>query len=350
MSALVRPTGVGQGGRALFARPPLAGPGQAAAGLLAGARWAGIGSALVLLATQLLAPATLALLAPWLAVAGLLVGLPHGAVDHLTPFWLAGRPGPVGRGEHRTLLLVLGGYLGVAGAAGLVLVLAPTAAVLIFLLASALHFGFGETGWAEQAAGRALPPARRAALRALAHGAVVVGLPVALWPQVSLPVLGLLAPALAHPPAAALRGLLVATVLLVAGAAVEQLRRGRFAELGELAVLAALFWVVPPMAAFGVYFGLWHSLRHTARLLALADPGPTWCLRAAGRRFAAQALAPTLVAVVLLATMWRLASTTLLAAELSTVLALTFPHLVAVGWLDHRLRAGPVPDPQVAAR
>jgi hypothetical protein len=106
--------------------------------------------------------------------------------------------------------------------------------------------------------------------------------------------------------------------------------------------------VVHPFAAFGVYFGLWHALRHGARLVELAagdDP-----LRAGLRRVTVQALLPTAGALAFLAAVVATAryappslATGLLAAELATLVGLTFPHAIVVGALDRRLRRGRPP-------
>jgi UDP-N-acetylmuramyl pentapeptide phosphotransferase/UDP-N-acetylglucosamine-1-phosphate transferase len=62
------------------------------------------------------------------------------------------------------------------------------------------------------------------------------------------------------------------------------------------------FTFVHPFAAFGVYFGLWHALRHTARLVDLASGGGA--ARTGVRRVAAQATLPTAGALAVLAGVW----------------------------------------------
>jgi Brp/Blh family beta-carotene 15,15'-monooxygenase len=293
---------------------------------------------LVLLAAGLVVPAGVTAVAPALAVAGVLLGLPHGAVDHRVPGWATARPLP-----RRRLAALLAGYLLVVGAGAFALAAAPLPTLVLFLAVSAWHFGRGEVVEAAEAEGRAVPGIGDDLLPCLAHGLVVTVLPVAAWPHASLPLLAVLAPGIAQAPGWLPTALAVVTAGVVGLALAGLLRQGRLGATGELALLAATFWLVHPFAAFGVYFGLWHALRHTARLvdLAAAD-GP---LRAGLRQFCWQAALPTLGALGFLGAVVATAryapaplAPGLLAAELATLVALTFPHAIVVTALDHRLR------------
>jgi len=108
------------------------------------------------------------------------------------------------------------------------------------------------------------------------------------------------------------------------------------ASAGALVVLVACFTVVPPLAAFGVYFGLWHAGRHTWRMVELAagtDTRPAGHGRAL-RRYAVHALAPTAVALAALLAIAATRDTSVLATEIAVLLALTFPHVQTVAVLD----------------
>ena len=102
--------------------------------------------------------------------------------------------------------------------------------------------------------------------------------------------------------------------------------------------------VVPPLAAFGVWFGCWHAVRHVARVVA-EDPGNRADLVAGRlgrplRRFAGQAALPTVVVIVVLALLWSAAGgwRAFVATDVPVLAALTLPHVLVVGWLD---RPGP---------
>jgi Brp/Blh family beta-carotene 15,15'-monooxygenase len=143
-------------------------------------------------------------------------------------------------------------------------------------------------------------------------------------------------------------GTVVLAVVLPAAAALALalLLETRWTEAAEVGALAVLVLVAPPLAAFGVYFGCWHAVRHTARVLA-EDPANVPDL-AAGRlgpplrRFAVAAALPTVAVLAVLALLWSAAGgwRGLVATDLPLLAALTVPHALVVAWLD---RPGPVP-------
>jgi Brp/Blh family beta-carotene 15,15'-monooxygenase len=166
-------------------------------------------------------------------------------------------------------------------------------------------------------------------------------LPAAAWPAVALPLLATLAPSLAGIAPAGLRAAGAGVVVLAGIVVAHLLVRRRTADAVQLALLTAMFALVHPFAAFGVYFGGWHALRHGARLVDVAAAGGP--LRWGLYRYLAQAAVPTALAVAFLAAILAgLRSgggpSPLLAAELATLLALTFPHAAVVAGMDRALR------------
>jgi Brp/Blh family beta-carotene 15,15'-monooxygenase len=308
-------------------------------------RFAGMGMCALLLAAGLGAPAAVGAVALPLAVAGILAGIPHGAVDHVVPGWVARRPL-----RPAALAALLAAYLAVAAAGTAAVIWAPTPTVLAFLAVSAWHFGRAEVVVAAQTAGRPVPPAGGDLPLTLAHGLVTTVLPAAAWPAVAVPLLAALAPGLAGLPTAALHAVAVAVVCGAGLVVAYLLARRRPADAVQLALLTATFALVHPFAAFGVYFGGWHALRHTARLVEVAAAGRP--MRHGLRRYVTHAAIPTAAAMAFLAVIlvgWRGGSrdgaSPLLAAELATLLALTFPHAAVVAGMDRTLRLrGRQPD------
>ena len=287
-----------------------------------------------LLAASLAAPGAVAAAAPWLLVAGILAGVPHGAVDHLVPLWTARWPAAA--------LAVAAAYLVAVGIVVAVLLRWPGPTLLAFLALSAWHFGTGEAEFAAERDGTAIGRAARWAavvgvgLPVIAvvllgdparTGDVLAALDVTGWPLDS-PVLR--------------AAVLAAAVTGVFAAAGLALRAGRPGVAAEVLLVAAVLAAAPPAAAFGAYFGGWHAVRHTARLLALAPVMP-------GREAPAQVLArvaraaalPSAAAFAVLALLWSRREVTDPAAAVAVLLALTFPHAAVVTWLDRRHPAAP---------
>jgi Brp/Blh family beta-carotene 15,15'-monooxygenase len=300
-------------------------------------RAAGVVATLALLVADGVAPGAVQDAGVALALVGIVLGIPHGAVDHLVPFWAHGR-----RVRVRPLARGLAGYVATGAVALAAVLLAPLPVTWLFLLVSAVHFGRGEVVVQAELAGRRPPGPWQDVLPAAAHGAAVVALPLTLHRDVALRVLDRVAPGFGTTPGGLLDALAVVTAVLVVAALARLLATGRAAEGAELALLALLFAVVPATAAFGVYFGLWHAARHTLRLVLL--PGADGQVPAVGaglRRYARGAALPSLVAVGLLWVVSATANPSVLAAALVTLVALTAPHLVVVGALDRAVRSRP---------
>lgn len=278
----------------------------------------------------------------WLPlVVGLALGLPHGAVDHLLP---ARRHGGTLLRIAVTALI----YAAVAALAYLAFRAAPPWGLALFIALSVWHFGTGETAFDDERSGR---PVRTSPFSALIIGLLVLVVPLVRGSvtgldrtgvrAVTAAVLGRPVPGIAVGwVGAVVLGLLVAATVL----AILNWRGDRRPRAIDLALLAALATLTPPAVAFGVFFGCWHGLRHTARLIS-SDPRNRTDL-AAGHltrpmaRFFTAAALPTvavLAAVLLLA---RATSSwvTLTAAMLPVLAALTVPHTAVVTWLDRQPR------------
>jgi Brp/Blh family beta-carotene 15,15'-monooxygenase len=287
-----------------------------------------VAAAVLLIAAAALAPTAVSSAALPLAVCGALLGVPHGAVDHLIPRW-TGIAGP-----RASIALLVPAYLTVSLIAAACLLLAPGLTVVSFLLISALHFGTAETAFAAERRGESTPQPRREPRASCAHGAAGVGLLLWAHPDDAGAWLRRLSPGAADAVAAAAHLGLAVTVALIAGSLLLALLHRQYLAVTELAVIVVLFTCAPALAAFGVYFGGWHSLRHTGRLLdvarAPADPG--W--RPAVNRLARASLLPTGAALTAIAGLILAHDHAPLLAEVAVLLAVTYPHTAAVWSAD----------------
>jgi Brp/Blh family beta-carotene 15,15'-monooxygenase len=283
-----------------------------------------------------------------------LFGLPHGAVDHLAPTRVRGRP-PTRRSLAAVGLL----YAVVGGLYAAVWFAVPVAAFAAFILLTWLHWGQGEVHSLVALLGvdHLTTPAQRA-LTALARGTLPMLVPLVAFPDqyrfVAETLVGLFAePTLGPAGAAFTSSGRLAVAALVAGLLAAALALGYvradergdwLVDAGEVGLLVAFFAVVPPILAVGLYFTCWHALRHIARLVAI-DPGARTGL-AAGRygvalfRFVRDAAPLTAVSLAFLGVFYWLVPVApgsvsgWVGLYLVLVAALTLPHVVVVAWLD----------------
>lgn len=211
---------------------------------------------------------------PTLALAVLLggvvvLGLPHGAAD---PWVAASAMSATRRGRGRAAFLLA--YAGCALAVVLAWSTWPGASLAVFLGISVLHFGLADTR------GLGLSPTGRT-LTGLQRGVLPIALPfqghsteVAAVLEV---LIGAQAGSLDELTTSAGGQLFTIWIALVVAACVARLRQsGARASLFEaLTTLAlfALFALLPPLPAFALYFGGWHSLRHLRLISAVLEGG-----------------------------------------------------------------------------
>ena len=318
--------------------------------------WAGcLGSIALAWSSPVLARSPALQWSPWLV--GLFVlGIPHGAFDH--------RVGPelLGRAGHAAGPRFYGAYL---SAGALVLAcwyLSPMAASAGFLAVAAAHFGQGDVYWSRESglASRSGSVGYRVSL-IVVRSALPVALPLLAFPHEFSGEAAAIASRLfgragwAFPPSAVSLGLAFfwASLLVQVGWAAwiglggdGEVRRLAVVDASETILLAATFWVVPPVLALGVYFNAWHSLRHVARLMEVAGPTRRRIeegnLAGAFAEFFRRALPMTAGAMALMAGLGLLVGQGVASVADLGMLALVFlstltlPHVLVVAWMDLR--------------
>jgi len=313
----------------------------------------------VVLLGQALAPALLVRIQYLPFIASLLLfGLPHGALDHLVPQRLRGQRPTVGM-----VAIVAIAYLALVGLYLALWQLAPAAGLGLFVIISVTHWGAGDAFFLIAFLGRPKPSPLGLGVIWAVRGALPILLPPLIDPAAlasltrgighyyGMPGGWVIAPALR---AAGLIALAVLVALYVAQAVAARRRIPTYllwVDLLEIALLCALFWGVPSILSVGVYFCLWHSCRHIARLLLIdVDNLPLLAARRFGqplRGFALDALPTTLGALALLGALYLTHRDAAGAPDrfvwlyLSLIAALTFPHLLIVALMD--LRQGMLP-------
>ncbi len=251
-----------------------------------------------------------------LAVGAVVVGMPHGALD-------------VAIGPKLLDWKVFFPLYGMAVATTIAIwFAAPRWSLVAFLALSWMHFGSGDMG--DFNMDRLVRLARGAAT-----GGLVIGLPLAVHPDVVVPIFDtlLLGRDTFTADDARLWGLVICGIAgpaAIATIAAHLLKRQWVGAL-EIAVIALLGVVGSPLVAFSAYFALWHSPRH---LIAVAP----------NRRQAFPTLAATigtLIAAVVVWSIYKPLMDTAVQVVFIGLAALTVPHLVVTAAFSRHRRSSP---------
>jgi Brp/Blh family beta-carotene 15,15'-monooxygenase len=295
------------------------------------------------------------------ALGTLVVGMAHGAVDHLVPLRAAPEVS-----LRRSIAAVSVAYAVLGGAVVAAFFLAPVASFVGFIALTWLHWGQGDVVALVVAGVEHLPTSAERWLSLLVRGGLPMAVPLLSHPDeyrlVAEWIAGLFAvdasvaaaavdPLFTSTTRFGVGGVMVGATALSVGLGYRRVRtgaarRGWLRDIGEVTVLWAWFLLAAPVFAIGVYFALWHALRHVGRLL-LVDEAAAAAVAAgdahgAIARFARDAAPLTLggflvVGGVALGVPSGVATPgDLLAVSLVAIAALTLPHVVVVAWLDRR--------------
>jgi Brp/Blh family beta-carotene 15,15'-monooxygenase len=267
----------------------------------------------------------------WALVAlGIVLGIPHGALDHLIAARVAGV-------RQLTAALI---YAALAVAAWAALQWGGPVPLAVMIVASVAHFGLGEVEVSPILLRRNF--FRSAAVAVAGSGCLV--LPLARGGPGWDDTLRAMSPSLAETVALdAVRWSLVG-LWVVGAAATAMIAVGdrTWSAVADVLVVGAVGAFVDPLTAFALWFGLWHGPRHMARLVD-GDVRRGVPAARAVRDLAMRAAPATIGAVVTLgvvvgAVLAAGSSYAAVAAALTVLLALTAPHMVVVAALDASAR------------
>ena len=269
-----------------------------------------------------------------IALIALAIGIPHGALDHLVTL-------PRTSVLKMTLFIAL--YVAIAIIAVWAILNWNTAGFIAVVAMSALHFGIGDAAFIselDRSANQSASPRLAQFLYAGSAGLIPVVIP--LTNQMSTSALNAVNPALLnwHGGFAEELNNLVTIFFLLA--LIIQLFSKRYRDGLDLSILFLLATLTPPLVAFAAYFGLWHAMRHTARLTLNLKSSQNFVSQGNSAKAFLQAVIPGLPALVgtfivslaLAAFSPERLSDELLWLLLVVVWALTVPHMMVTARLD----------------
>ena len=267
-----------------------------------------------------------------LAVIALIIGIPHGALDHLVTL-------PKGAPTKMALFVII--YVLIAVTAVWVILRWNVAGFQLVVIMSAAHFGIGDAAFiaeSERLNNGVSKSLIDRLIYALPAGLLPVFVP--LSSDLTNSALAQVNPKLINW-AGSNTNLIHLCILLVAASSVFVLILKRDDKSAvDLALLAALSILTPPLVAFAIYFGLWHALRHTARLTLNLNKSEIAYQNNQPKRAFMQAVMPGIPALIgtfIVAAILAAANpdnSRLLWSILVVIWALTVPHMMVTAKLD----------------
>ena len=287
----------------------------------------------------------------------LFLGLPHGAMDHLVPSRLSNL------NVRKSVTDVSALYALAGGLYTLWWFIDALTAFIFFIIMTWLHWGQGDL-YAVKKLGKTdyLKTKTDKALLILVRGGIPMLVPLLAYPglyeRFATSVLSLFSEninySLIFSEASRKYVFLLIGSLTVLNAVISFLRAYDYDSLSqwrynqfEIIFLWIFFFSLPPVFAIGLYFCLWHSLRHITRLSLIDSEGMLKDLENGDYRQYIENLvrdtAPlTLISLVIIGIISIFMpgsignSESLIAVYLVGISVLTLPHFIIVSWMDHR--------------
>ena len=268
-----------------------------------------------------------------LATIALAVGIPHGALDHLVTL---PRSAPI----RMAIFIVI--YVAIALVAIYAILKWNVWGFIFVVVMSATHFGIGDSAFLSELDSLKNPTGSRIPAWLYAPAAGLLPVMIPLVNSRSSEALTKVNSELVDWHQGYTTEIILAVAAIAALCLLGLLQRKRYRDALDIALLAALASIAPPLVAFAVYFGCWHALRHTARLTSLLPNSESAYLRGRGGQAFIAAVIPGLPAlfgtIIFIALLAGFSSQDLsdkfLWLTLVTIWALTVPHMVVTAKLD----------------
>lgn len=268
-----------------------------------------------------------------LATVALAIGIPHGALDHLVTL---PRSAPI----RMAIFIVI--YVAIALVAIYAILKWNVWGFIFVVVMSATHFGIGDSAFLNELDSLKNQNGSRIPAWLYAPAAGLLPVMIPLVNSRSSEALNKVNESLVDWHQGYTTEIILAVAAITTLCLLGLLQRKRYRDALDIALLAALAAVAPPLVAFAVYFGCWHALRHTARLTSLLPNSESAYLRGRGGQAIVAAVIPGLPAlfgtIIFIAVLAGFSQQDLsdrfLWLTLVTIWALTVPHMVVTAKLD----------------
>ena len=268
------------------------------------------------------------------ALLALAAGIPHGALDHLVT---------LPRASFSRMALFIATYMAIAALSVWAILQWSVIGFVGVVIMSALHFGIGDAAFItehDRASSRSKLTRLSQILYALSAGSLPVIIP--LTNQESTSALSAVNEDLVAWHGGWDSELMFGVLALAAATSLVLAASRRWRDVMDLVILLSLSLVAPPLVAFAAYFGLWHAMRHTARLtLNLKSSQSSIHNNQPGRAFLQAVIpgTPALVGTFIVSLLIGIQTPGKLSDEylwlsLVVVWALTVPHMMVTAKLD----------------
>lgn len=264
------------------------------------------------------------------AVVMLLVGIPHGAVDHI----ISSKMYDLSNRMSDQLKFYLP-YLTLMLLMGIIWYLSPVAGFILFLICTIYHFGQADFIHLK------IPTAFKIGLY-ISRGLMIMGLVIFVTPSVSFPIMesimniditgGSIINQYSHEIAVTAMGQHFLLLTAASYTFRKKLTTNSWYRIGDAILIGTLFWFAEPIIAFAIYFGFWHSLGHVKELKDfLSKQNKHWGVI----QFAKDSWLFTLVSIAGLWILYELnqafgSKEQMLALLFILISALTLPHMIVV--------------------
>ena len=268
-----------------------------------------------------------------LATIALAVGIPHGALDHLVTL---PRSAPI----RMAIFIII--YVAIALLAIYAILKWNVWGFIFVVVMSATHFGIGDSAFLNELDSLKNPTGSRIPAWLYAPAAGLLPVMIPLVNSRSSEALTKVNESLVDWHQGYTTEIILAVAAITTLCLLGLLQRKRYRDALDIALLAALASIAPPLVAFAVYFGCWHALRHTARLTSLLPNSESAYLRGRGGQAFIAAVIPGLPAlfgtIIFIAVLAGFSQQDLsdkfLWLTLVTIWALTVPHMLVTAKLD----------------